>query len=162
MKKLMRKKKGFTLVELLVVVAIIAILMLIALPKFMDATGGARVRVFEANARTLISEANTALASAAGDASKVTVDSLPSLKSTTAGGTTTVTSKLDGKPAGANYTYSGTTLTCTLKDVKIESSSSSTTTTTTTTPSYVITYDLSTGKINQTPGVIGAADFKTN
>lgn len=155
MKKLMSKKKGFTLVELLVVVAIIAILMLIALPKFMDVTGGAKVRVFEANARTLISEANTALASAAGDASKVTVDSLPNLKSTTAaGGTTTVTSKFDGKPAGSTYTYSGTTLTCTLKDVKFSGTAP-------TPADYVITYDLSTGVIDQTPGVIGAADFKT-
>ena len=102
MKKLMSKKKGFTLVELLVVVAIIAILMLIALPKFMDATGGAKVRVFEANARTLISEANTALASAAGDSTKVEVGALPSFKSDGK-------SKFDGKPLGSTYVFTAGT-----------------------------------------------------
>lgn len=148
MKKLMSKKKGFTLVELLVVVAIIAILMLIALPKFMDATGGARVRVFEANARALISEANTALASAAGNVSDVTVDSLPNV-------TGENTSKFDGKPADSTYGYKDGVLTCTLQNTKIKGTSG------VSNGNYVITYTLGTGKITQTAGVIGAADFTT-
>ena len=160
MKKLMSKKKGFTLVELLVVVAIIAILMLIALPKFMDVTGGAKVRVFEANARTLISEANTALASAAGDSTKVAVDGLPSFKSDGK-------SKFDGKPVGSTYEFkaatagsAGTaatnaTLTCTLPSGSGAKKDGVDT-------EYKIEYDLSTGVITQTADITGAANFKTD
>jgi competence factor len=157
MKKLMSKKKGFTLVELLVVVAIIAILMLIALPKFMDATGGAKVRVFEANARTLISEANTALASAAGDSSKVKVTDLASFKADKS-------SKFNGKPAGSTYTFTeattGTTatpakLTCTLSAGSGAKKDGVDT-------EYKIEYNLSNGEITQTADITGAADFKTN
>lgn len=55
MKKL-RKTKGFTLVELLVVVAILAILILIALPRFSGSTNNAKLKTFEGNVRTLASQ----------------------------------------------------------------------------------------------------------
>lgn len=46
-------KKGFTLAELLIVVAIIAILVAIAVPIFMGSLEKARLGVHKANARTL-------------------------------------------------------------------------------------------------------------
>lgn len=62
-----RKKKGFTLVELLVVVAIIAILMLLAIPKFTSQTKGATVRTFEGNVRTLASQVVQEVAASGGN-----------------------------------------------------------------------------------------------
>lgn len=54
--KRFNKKKGFTLVELLVVVAIIAILVLIAIPRFSGSTDSAKLRTFEGNMRTIASQ----------------------------------------------------------------------------------------------------------
>ena len=50
-------KKGFTLAELLVVVAIIAVLVAIAIPVFSAATDKAQQAVYQANARAAYAEA---------------------------------------------------------------------------------------------------------
>lgn len=95
MKLLQRKskKKGFTLVELMVVIAIIAVLLLVAVPKLSDSTKGSKVRTFEANFRTLMSAANAAYADAGMDLSKVNATTLDAaLKSVT------------DRPTGATYT----------------------------------------------------------
>lgn len=55
--KKFRNKKGFTLAELLIVLAIIAILMAIAIPLFSNQLEKARISVDEANARSASSMA---------------------------------------------------------------------------------------------------------
>lgn len=52
-----RKKRGFTLAELLIVVAIIAVLVAIAVPLFVGALDDAEKRVGEANCRAVRAEA---------------------------------------------------------------------------------------------------------
>ena len=51
-----RSKKGFTLMEMLIVVAIIAILVAIAIPTFSNALYKAKVSADKANVRALYSE----------------------------------------------------------------------------------------------------------
>ena len=105
MKKLMSKKKGFTLVELLVVVALIAILMLIALPKFIDSTKGATIRTYEGNFRTAVSQISQYVATNAG--SFTGAESNADL--------TAFIASIQGKPKDATYTLAKTGLTATLK-----------------------------------------------
>ncbi|MGE4588547.1 MAG: competence type IV pilus major pilin ComGC [Acidaminococcaceae bacterium] len=55
--KFFKNKKGFTLVELVVVIAILGILAGIAIPRFMDATASARGAKIVADMRTMESAA---------------------------------------------------------------------------------------------------------
>lgn len=139
MKKL-TNKKGFTLVELLVVVAIIAILMLIAIPRFMDSTQGAKIKTFEGNFRTVISAIAQYQANNAG--SIVGIDQAASDVKKLVG-------TLGGKPKSAQYDLSGTEFKATLPAAEIPNASAD----------YVITYTLATGNITQSGQPANAANL---
>ena len=55
--KKLSKKKGFTLMEMMIVVAIIAILMAVIIPSFKTAIDGANIATDEANLRAYYAEA---------------------------------------------------------------------------------------------------------
>lgn len=59
-KNLRKKKKGFTLIELIIVIAIIAILAAVAVPKFGDVRKNASLKADVANAK-VIADATSAL-----------------------------------------------------------------------------------------------------
>ncbi|NLH46175.1 MAG: prepilin-type N-terminal cleavage/methylation domain-containing protein [Acholeplasmataceae bacterium] len=74
--KFFKNKKGFTLVELVVVIAILGILAGIAIPRFMDATASARGSKIVADLRTIDSAvsmyyAKTGAYPSAGDSSEM-------------------------------------------------------------------------------------------
>lgn len=72
--KFFKDKKGFTLVELVVVIAILGILGGIAIPRFMDATATARGAKIVADMRTVDSAIMMYSAKTGTDATTVTVD----------------------------------------------------------------------------------------
>jgi type IV pilus assembly protein PilA len=59
MRKLIHKSKGFTLIELMIVILIIAILVGIAIPVYLAAQANARTRTCQANLRTIEGAINT-------------------------------------------------------------------------------------------------------
>lgn len=61
-----KNKKGFTLVELVVVIAILGILAALAVPKLMGSRKNAAITAHNANVRTLEGAANLAVADGAG------------------------------------------------------------------------------------------------
>ena len=61
--KFMKSKKGFSLVELMIVVVIMAILVAVAVPIFNSVTGSSRAKTCIDNQRSIISTLNNALLS---------------------------------------------------------------------------------------------------
>ena len=62
LKNLKKKKKGFTLIELIIVIAIIAILAAVAIPKFGQVKKDANIKSDIANAKTIANAATSLMA----------------------------------------------------------------------------------------------------
>lgn len=75
MLKKLRNKKGFTLAELLIVVAIIGVLVAISIPIFTSQLEKAREATDMANLRSAYAECSAAVLTGSSDNSDVTVDS---------------------------------------------------------------------------------------
>lgn len=101
----MRKRKGFTLIELVIVVAIIGILSLMILPQFNNVTSDAKVKTFESNCQTVTSAIGMYQAGNDGEYPTSTDD----LKSYINGGWNSLTDN----PKGASYNYDPSTKTFT-------------------------------------------------
>lgn len=108
MKLLKGKKKGFTLVELLVVMAIIGVLTGIGLPKFMKMTEASKVTTFKANHRLMVSAISMYVADKEGSIPAATANITPYL----AGG-----QSLDGRPKGSTYVVAAGVLTSKLPNL---------------------------------------------
>jgi type IV pilus assembly protein PilA len=62
-----RPERGFTLIELMVVVLVIAILMAIAIPTFLSARASASARAAESNIRNAVTDEQSYFSQSAGD-----------------------------------------------------------------------------------------------
>ena len=110
-KKLHKNEKGFTLAELLIVVAIIGVLVAISIPIFTSQLEKAREATDEANIRSLYAECSTAVLTGASDntAIKITEDASGDVSKAEA--TYTMTQKTDGLANGdASITIGGVTI----------------------------------------------------
>lgn len=94
-----KKFYGFTLIELVIVVAIIGILALMIVPQFHRVVDQAKLRLFENNCKTVISAITVYQAGHDGDMPADDAE----LATVLNGGLDAIT----GKPSGASYTYAG-------------------------------------------------------
>ena len=111
MNKIQKKRKGFTLAELVVVVTIIGILMFIAISRFSSISDTANNRSFEANHKIAASAITMYMADHNG-ARPAATETFEAYISSSTDGTQGIAS-LQGKPTGSTYTWDGTTLTST-------------------------------------------------
>ena len=88
----LKKKKGFTLIELIIVIAIIAILAAIAIPKFGAAKHNADVAADQANAKIIATAVSNAIAHGDIPETATSVD------------TTKITPYIDGGTSGGAFT----------------------------------------------------------
>lgn len=123
-KVVMKKRKGFTLVELGAVLAILAVLLMLIVPRFSKATDNAKITVVEANHRALMSAVQLYVAQDAGAAYPADIPALVTA------GLSAPKTDLDGKPANSTYTITGNQLISVLKIGTV---------------TYTWTYDFATG-----------------
>jgi len=90
--------KGFTLIELIIVVAIIGVLAAVAVPKFVDVQENAKLSVFESNHNSLKSAVMLYLAENAGSPPEDMKNIMEYISSDK--------ESLDGQPGGATYLWS--------------------------------------------------------
>ncbi|MGY5238101.1 prepilin-type N-terminal cleavage/methylation domain-containing protein [Clostridium tertium] len=69
-----KKKKGFTLIELIIVIAIIAILAAVAIPKFGEVRKNANVKTDVANAKTIANAVTALIADGKIEAAEDSID----------------------------------------------------------------------------------------
>lgn len=101
--KLNRKRKGFTLVELIVVVVILGILMGIGALKYADVRRNTNLKTLQANNKTLVSALHLQMATNGGK--------LPDDLTTKEKMLELVTGITDKSPVGSEYLFDGTTVT---------------------------------------------------
>lgn len=109
--KAFKKYKGFTLIELVIVVAVLGVLSLMVAPQFQNVTQDAKQKVFEANVKTIISAYGIYQAANDGKVPQ----NMKDLDTYLTGGF----ASLQNKPAGAVYELSKGQFKASYKDKKL-------------------------------------------
>ncbi|MDO4793131.1 MAG: type II secretion system protein [Filifactor alocis] len=119
MKTIQKKRRGFTLAELVVVVTILGILMLIAVSRFSSITDSANERAFQANHKIAVSAITMYMADNSG-AKPADATKLDNYIASPSDSTKKGLAALTDNPKGSTYEWDGTKLTSTYNSKTLE------------------------------------------